>query len=569
MRFTGSRWQAKVLLALVILSALSTGCSGAAGRLVIGGVPATTPPGPSPAPGRLTAQSPTPKIRPTITAVTPRIWISPDLPKAFRDQFKLPAGVAVAEQKEAANLLLQTGQVPLSVGPAGEWVYALVTPFPTPPDGFTFSELKAAWDDKASGYFAEKPLLMTQDTRSALDSWWGPSKSTSVKVVDESALLDTAWKAQPSWAIIPFEDISPRWKVLRLDGQSPLDKEFDIGRYPLAMPVRLSGTAEALSHLPPVDLPTNRDPKKLTVLVMTGVTALSRHIGERMEAYGMAYPAKDIGGWLREADLTHISNEVSFYSDCPKPGPDRADMRFCSNPKYIQLLENVGTDIVELTGNHNLDWGPQPFLDTLKMYQGLGWKTFGGGVDLAEAKKPLLIEQNGNKLAFVGCSPAGPAQVWATENTPGSAPCDYEKMEAQVRDLRAGGYLPIVTFQAVETDTYVPPPAQAVPEFRRMAQAGAVVVSGSQSHVPQTMTFVGDNFVHYGLGNLFFDQMSPPETRQEFIDRHIFYDGKYLGVELLTALLEDYSRPRPMKPAEREEFLDKLFSLSIWNGTYP
>ena len=35
-------------------------------------------------------------------------------------------------------------------------------------------------------------------------------------------------------------------------------------------------------------------------------------------------------------------------------------------------------------------------------------------------------------------------------------------------------------------------------------------------------------------------------TRREFIDRHVFYDGKYLGVELLTALLEDYSRPSPM-----------------------
>ena len=149
----------------------------------------------------------------------------------------------MAEQKEAANLLLQTGQVPLSVGPAGEWVYALVTPFPTPPDGFTFSELKAAWDDKASGYFAEKPLLMTQDTRSALDSWWGPSKSTSVKVVDESALLDTAWKAQPSWAIIPFEDISPRWKVLRIDGTSPLDKTFTT--YPLSYRLAFTGEVQA------------------------------------------------------------------------------------------------------------------------------------------------------------------------------------------------------------------------------------------------------------------------------------------------------------------------------------
>ncbi len=81
------------------------------------------------------------------------------------------------------------------------------------------------------------------------------------------------------------------------------------------------------------------------------------------------------------------------------------------------------------------------------------------------------------------------------------------------------------------------------------------------------MTFVNESFVHYGLGNLFFDQMKPPEARQAFIDRHIFYNGKYLGVELLTTLLEDSARPRPMTTIEREDFLQKIFSLCNWSGT--
>ncbi len=332
-----------------------------------------------------------------------------------------------------------------------------------------------------------------------------------------------------------------------------------------------------LLRSPPIQfaLPTNRDPAKLTVLVMTGTTAISRHIAERMESKGMTYPGQDIAPLLRSADLTHISNEVSFYANCPKPGPQRADMRFCSSPDYIQLLEYVGTDIVELTGNHNLDWGAQPFLDSLAMYRQRGWQTYGGGATLADAKKPLYIENNGNRLVFIGCSPAGPAPVWATADKPGSAPCDLNALEQQVRQLRGQGYLPIVTFQAVETDTYKPAVAQAMPDFRRIARAGAVIVSGSQSHVPQTMTFVdstsqtgkaSSSFVHYGLGNLFFDQMTPPESRQEFIDQHVFYDGAYLGVSLHTALLEDYAQPRLMTPTERADFLKTIFTLCDWSG---
>jgi poly-gamma-glutamate synthesis protein (capsule biosynthesis protein) len=194
---------------------------------------------------------------------------------------------------------------------------------------------------------------------------------------------------------------------------------------------------------------------------------------------------------------------------------------------------------------------------------------YGGGANLDEARAPLLVEHNGNRLAFLGCSPAGPANIWARTDAPGPAPCDFPQLEAEIGALRAKGILPIVTLQAVEADTYTPPPAQGAPNFRRLARAGAVIVSGSQSHVPQVMTFVeaeqGHSFVHYGLGNLFFDQMDPVETRQQFIDRHTFYQGKYLGVELRTALLEDYARPRPMNEAERREFLEKIFSLSRWN----
>jgi poly-gamma-glutamate synthesis protein (capsule biosynthesis protein) len=77
------------------------------------------------------------------------------------------------------------------------------------------------------------------------------------------------------------------------------------------------------------------------------------------------------------------------------------------------------------------------------------------------------------------------------------------------------------------------------------------------------MEFYSDAFIHYGLGNLFFDQFTPIK-QNEFIDRHIFYDGRYLGVELITTFLEDYARPRYMTPAERNKFLLEYFTKSGW-----
>jgi poly-gamma-glutamate synthesis protein (capsule biosynthesis protein) len=513
-------------------------------------------------------------ISPTPEPVKPRLWVSPALPAGFREALRLPAGWELASNQLNATLQLEVpsrGNLPLiqlpKTAPLSYWVYALVAPFPTVEDEISLDSIRRAWQGDLSDAPGNHPLLLSTETQAVFNRVWGPSSSDGVKALEAGEILDSAWEDQAGWAIIPFEEIEPRWKVLKVDGRSPLEQEFAEQEYPLAIPIWLTGQPAALEQARgAISLPTNRDPEKLTVLTMTGVTALSRHIGEVMEAKGVNYPARDIGAWLADSDLTHISNEVSFYKDCPKPGPERADMRFCSNPRYIELLETVGTDIVELTGNHNLDWGFQPYFDTLEMYRQRGWKTYGGGKNLEDARKPLLIEHNGNKLAFLGCSPAGPEAVWATADEPGSAPCDIGQLEKQVHDLKEQGYLPIVTFQAVETETYLPAPAQGAPGFRRVARAGAVIVSGSQSHVPQTMTFVNQNFVHYGLGNLFFDQMKPPEARQAFIDRHFFYKGKYLGVELLTTLLEESARPRPMTTLERNDLLQKIFSLSNWRG---
>ncbi|MEW6651274.1 MAG: CapA family protein, partial [Chloroflexota bacterium] len=136
------------------------------------------------------------------------------------------------------------------------------------------------------------------------------------------------------------------------------------------------------------------------------------------------------------------------------------------------------------------------------------------------------------------------------------------------------GYLVIFTFQYFETYRHWVLNFEKE-DFRKPADAGAVIVSGSQAHHPMAMEFYGDSFIHYGLGNLFFDQMwvdtvtIPEGTRKEFIDRHVFYDGKHISTELLTAYLEDYSRPRPMTAAERRDFLQAIFTAAGWGPYQP
>jgi hypothetical protein len=490
------------------------------------------------------------------------VWFSPTLPPAFRLSFRMPAGWLTADKPEESTVQLSIGGDRLIT----TWIYALVAPFATVADGTTSEELSKQWSQGSSYFRPGRPLEMDQNTLDVLSAFWGNPAPGAVQVLPAGELADAVWNSRPAWAIIPWEAMEPRWKMLELDGLSPLRKDFDPTAYALAVPISCAGAAELCGQIAGAVSPAagNRNPAELTTLVMTGVTALVRATATTMEARGILYPAQDIGPTLQSADLTHISNEIPFSQDCPPPDPTPGMYRFCSDPRYIDLLEYIGTDIVELTGNHVLDYGVGALLYTLDLYRQRGWQYYASGENLQAARLPIQLEHNGNRLAFIGCNRVGYNGEWATDTTPGAAPCDFDYLIAEIGRLKSAGYLPIMSFQYFEY-YHLEPTQEQAEEFARMAAAGAVIVSGSQAHRPQGFALAGETFIHYGLGNLFFDQIEFGEgTNTAFIDRHVFYSGRYIGTDILTIQFVDYARPRFMKPDERAALLSAAFTASGW-----
>jgi len=525
------------------------------------------------APANTPTSEAAPAASPVVTAVpleataTPSapksgLWLDPSAPAQLTDAasaWNLPA----ATDAQSAVVRLDLAQPEPANPNQILWVYALVAPFPTITDGVSAYELRSAWSGKPSPSFEGHTLLVAESTRAAFAALWGEPDSKSVKVLPADELESTAWADLKSWAILPFEELNSRWKVLSIDGQSPIHNDFDPTNYPLLAGFRLSAATASYS-LPA----TNRDASKLTTVLMTGVTALVRATAKTMEMKGVLYPGRNIRDIMRQADIAHVSNEIPFYSKCSPPNPSQTALVFCSDPKYMELLTDMGTDVIELTGNHFGDYGPVAMLETLKMYNDLGIPYYGGGADLTDARKPLKLENHGNKIAFVGCNPVDVANFEvAAPNRPGANPCDMKFQASQIRELRAQGYVVIATFQYFE---YYSPDARfwQQDDFRLMADSGAAIVSGSQAHFAQIMEFRDGSFIHYGLGNLFFDQMGdiPPQPgiRRMFMDRHVIYDGRYISTELLTGMMEDYTGPRLMTPDERAAYLQEYFAYSGW-----
>lgn len=506
-----------------------------------------------------------PQTTPTLHANSDwTIWAPTYLPSKLTSKLELLDEVGLAESQDTAHVSIKVSdQHTIS-----HWVYALVAPYPTIIDQISAQDLIRSWKGNPKGPFTGEPLLMDASTKEVLSAWWGSPAQGATKVVQRDELLEYAWEHRPIWAIVLFESLEPGWKVLSVDGQSPLRKDFKPANYPLTVPFSLEGEDDLVDRLISMNaLPTtNRDPNRLTTVALTGVTALVRATAFSMHRNGITYPARDIGEVLRSADVTHISNEIPFTPDCPPPNPTQGDLRFCSDPDYIALLEEIGTDIVELTGDHFGDWGPQAMLYTLDMYEQRNWGYYGGGYNSKDARQALQIEHNGNRIAFIGCNGKGGGYATASDNLPGAVACDFNWMQKEIARQKEAGYQVIATFQHFEYYTYFPQPDQ-IRDFQILAQAGASVVSGSQAHQPQGIEFYKNAFLHYGLGNLFFDQYhycTDYSCDDAFIDLHVFYDGEYLGNELLTIVFEDYARPRLMTQEEREGLLQKVFSASRW-----
>jgi hypothetical protein len=510
--------------------------------------------------------SATPTNSPTVppptatTSPTPSpysIWVAPGVAAIMQGQLRLPELWGFSENAGSAALQLRVGEQNL----VSRWVFALVAPFPTITDDISGQALHRAWKGETDAVWGGAPLLMAASTLEIISAYWGEPASESVRVIPKAELLDEAWGRESAWAIIPFEELSPRWKVISIDGISPLHKDYDSSDYELIIPISLVGGNPPEGIIIPL---SNRHADQLTTLVMTGVTALVRATAYTMEIRSITYPGEEIANWLQEADIAHISNEVPFARDCPFPNPVQEGMRFCSADRYLELLEYIGTDIVELTGDHFADWGAEAMLHTLELYENEGWPVYGGGENLGQGRQAVLIEHNGNRLAFIGCNAKGGSFAQASPSNPGAVACDFTWMQAEIERLRAEDYLPIVTFQHFEYYTYNAQPDQ-IRDGRAMTSAGAVIVSGSQAHHPQALEFSNGGLIHHGLGNLFFDQFDvSPGTIQGFIDRHVFYDERHISTELLTIQFVDYAKPRPMTLEERVDLLQSVFQASGW-----
>ncbi|MCU0464425.1 MAG: CapA family protein [Anaerolineae bacterium] len=394
-------------------------------------------------------------------------------------------------------------------------------------------------------------LTVSADVRAALEGFgvMVPPGVRTLNTADE--VRNELFRDRSRWTILPWDALDLRLRVVMVGGVHPVDVLAD-GAYPLAFES---------------DAP-NFDPAKLSRVMVSGVTALARGTLTALRENGIEWAAEDIAPLTNRADLFHLSSEVSVIDNCPNaPGVTRlgGNTSFCGDPAHLELFTLLGADLIELSGNHNADYGYPAYLDTLDRLRADGLATVGGGATLAEARAPFIWEGAGGSVAWLACNAVGPFYALADDaaERPGAAPCDSVWLRGELPRLKSQYDVVILTVQYFEFDQHNPTADQRT-DFATYASWGADYVGGTQAHFAQSLNVIPgyggqQAFVHYGLGNFLFDQPFWAGVRF-FLDELYIYDGRLHSVAVYPGIIEGQGRPRLMTPTERENFWFVLFN---------
>ncbi len=233
-------------------------------------------------------------------------------------------------------------------------------------------------------------------------------------------------------------------------------------------------------------------------------------------------PFEHVAARLRQADL-RVGN-----LECVIARSGRAldkPWTFRAHPRVLPVLKRH-LDVVSVANNHVGDFGREAFVEMLGHLDASGIPRVGGGRDLAEAHRPLIIEKKGLRIALLAYNEFFPRSFEADAHQPGSAWSEDERVAEDIRRARSQHRADLVIpFMHWGTEDDPAANDRQRQLARLMIDAGADAVVGTHPHVVQDAEVHRGKPIVYSLGNFVFDGFESLEHRTGWMlfftaDRH-------------------------------------------------
>ena len=242
--------------------------------------------------------------------------------------------------------------------------------------------------------------------------------------------------------------------------------------------------------------------KDKTSLAFTGDIGFDRYMYGKWDDEGLLSP--DVLEFLHSADHV-IANVEGPVAEAPQNTTQSGVQQLLHtiDPAAIKVFKNMKADIWNICNNHIMDAGEYGIKCTLDYAKENNVQTICAGMDIHEARKPVILNEAGGIGLFgVGYQRACRK---ADENKAGCYSwSDLEEIQNTINEIKSKCRWCIVVAHAGEEFTPLPSPYTRE-RYHKYLEMGADIVVAHHPHVPMNYETVGDKIIFYSLGNFIFD----------------------------------------------------------------
>lgn len=239
-----------------------------------------------------------------------------------------------------------------------------------------------------------------------------------------------------------------------------------------------------------------------TSLVFTGDIGFDRYMYGQWDDEELL--SEEVLDFLHSADHV-IANVEGPIAEVPQNTVQSGALQLLHtmDPAVTKVLKKMNADIWNICNNHIMDAGEMGMRSTLDEAKKCGAETIGAGMNIQEARTPLILDEAGGIGLFgVGYQRACRA---AGEDKPGCYSwSDLDAIQKTISDIKKQCRWCVVVAHAGEEFTPLPSPYTRE-RYHKYLEMGADIVVAHHPHVPMNYETVGDKMIFYSLGNFIFD----------------------------------------------------------------
>jgi len=284
-------------------------------------------------------------------------------------------------------------------------------------------------------------------------------------------------------------------------------------------------------------------------------------VGELILKEGAARPLSGVASALSAADLL-IAGLKSPISELGQPEPKRFTYR--APLAALETLTLAGVDVVSVANNHANDYGWEALADTRERLLQQHIQVVGFGADATAARTPVVIKQNGLRVAILAYLDVPPearsgfdARRWvATDTTAGLVWAQPEVIAADVLAAKAQAEVVIVLLHfGLETGERILA-AQRQSAYAAVENGASLVLGTYPDRLQGYEHYNEGKLIVYSLGKFIYEGFASPDNDSVILTATLTAQG-VADFDWIPVVLQD-GLPSIATGADAQRILTKI-----------